>query len=80
MTARRTHRYFNTVIEPLLRIGYNILVSAHANSLRSLIMKIEDINEEDVPNLKIRTALPTVYHYVDGDFQKLAVPQVSFVL
>ena len=41
MTAERTIPYFTEEIVPELKMGKNILISAHGNSLRSIVMHIE---------------------------------------
>ena len=41
--------------------GSNILIAAHGNSLRSLIMQLDDISEVDIVNLEIPTGAPIKY-------------------
>ena len=48
MTAERTIPYFTEEIIPDLESGKNVLVSAHGNSLRSIVMHIEEISPEDI--------------------------------
>jgi len=57
--------YFNKEILPKVVYGSNILIAAHGNSLRSLIMQLDDINEEDIVNLEIPTGAPIKYIF-DG--------------
>jgi 2,3-bisphosphoglycerate-dependent phosphoglycerate mutase len=61
MTGERVMPYYEEHIEPLVRAGKTILVVAHGNSLRSLIMKLDNISEEDIPNLNIPTGAPLRY-------------------
>jgi len=65
MTAERTIPYFTEEIVPDLESGKNVLVSAHGNSLRSIVMHIEDISPEDIVSLEIPTGVPLFYHHDD---------------
>ena len=53
--------YFNDIVLPYLHAGKNVLVAAHGNSLRSLIMKLENISEDEIVKLEIPTGAPIVY-------------------
>ena len=66
MTAERTIPYFTEEIVPDLESGKNVLVSAHGNSLRSIVMHIEDISPEDIVSLEIPTGVPMYYEFRDG--------------
>jgi 2,3-bisphosphoglycerate-dependent phosphoglycerate mutase len=57
---QRVVPYFET-IKTRLKKGENILVVAHGNSLRSLIMEIEGLNGETIMNVEVETAVPIVY-------------------
>lgn len=70
MTAERTLPYFRDKIVPHLRGGKNILVSAHGNSLRSIVMEIEKLSEEEVVGLEIPTGKPILYAFEAGSFQR----------
>ncbi|MBJ36827.1 MAG: 2,3-bisphosphoglycerate-dependent phosphoglycerate mutase [Euryarchaeota archaeon] len=61
MTAERTIPYFTEEILPDLESGKNVLVSAHGNSLRSIVMHLEGISPEDIVSLEIPTGLPMFY-------------------
>ena len=61
MTAERTIPYFTEEIIPDLESGKNVLVSAHGNSLRSIVMHIEKISPEDIVSLEIPTGEPMYY-------------------
>ncbi len=63
MTAERTIPYFETEILPQLKKGKNVLISAHGNSLRSIVMKLDGLNEEEVLKLEIPTGKPLIYEY-----------------
>ncbi|MBI4437156.1 MAG: 2,3-bisphosphoglycerate-dependent phosphoglycerate mutase [Candidatus Omnitrophica bacterium] len=60
-TAARTLPYFKEKILPEVKAGKNILVSAHGNSLRSIVMDLDKLTEEEVVNLEIATGAPIVY-------------------
>jgi 2,3-bisphosphoglycerate-dependent phosphoglycerate mutase len=70
MTAARTLPYFNDVIEPYLKQGKNVYISAHGNSLRSIIMQLDGLSKEEVIQLEIATGVPIIYDYSDGQFSK----------
>lgn len=60
-TAARTLPYFKKKILPEVKAGQNILVSAHGNSLRAIIMEMDGLSEEEVLDLEIATGAPIVY-------------------
>ena len=66
MTAERTIPYFTEEIVPDLVSGKNVLVSAHGNSLRSIVMHIDEISSEDIVSLEIPTGEPIHYTYDEG--------------
>ena len=66
MTAKRTIPYFEEEILPDLKSGVNVLVSAHGNSLRSIVMHIEGISPNDIVAFEIKTGVPRYYDYSDG--------------
>ncbi len=66
MTAERTIPYFTEEILPDLVSGKNVLVSAHGNSLRSIVMHIDGISREDIVSLEIPTGEPIHYSYEEG--------------
>ena len=68
MTASRTIPYLDKAIIPSLNEGKNIFVSAHGNSLRSIIMSIEDLSREEILKLEVPTGIPLIYEYDNGTF------------
>ncbi|HXL73517.1 MAG TPA: 2,3-diphosphoglycerate-dependent phosphoglycerate mutase [bacterium] len=60
-TAARTLPYFDAQIIPLLKEGKNVLVAAHGNSLRSIVMHLEHLSKEQVLELNLETAVPRIY-------------------
>ena len=70
MTAARSIPYFENVIVPLLKQGKNVFVSAHGNSLRSIIMDLDGLDKEQVVKLEIPTGEPIIYDYTNGKFHR----------
>ncbi|GIT11527.1 MAG: 2,3-bisphosphoglycerate-dependent phosphoglycerate mutase [Methanobacteriota archaeon] len=66
MTAERTIPYFTEEIVQDLADDKSVLVSAHGNSLRSIVMHIEGISPEDIVSLEIPTGEPIHYEYEGG--------------
>ena len=66
MTAARTIPYFKEEVISDLINGKNVMVSAHGNSLRSIVMYIEKITPEKIVHLEIPTGIPQFYSYEDG--------------
>ena len=64
-TAERVLPYFNEKIMPRVIDGQNILIAAHGNSLRALIMQLDKISEEEIVRLEIPTGAPI--HYLFND-------------
>ena len=67
-TADRVIPYYENKILPLLFEDNNILVSAHGNSLRDLIMHIEDLSPEEILQREIATGQPISYDFSNGKF------------
>ena len=60
-TAERVLPYFNEKIMPRVIDGQNILIAAHGNSLRALIMQLDGISEKEIVKLEIPTGAPIHY-------------------
>lgn len=58
---QRTVPYFEKEILPKLKEGKNILISAHGNSLRALVKYLENISDQEIPNLEIATGQIYIY-------------------
>ena len=66
-TADRVLPYFEAEIMPKIISGSSILIAAHGNSLRALIMKLDSISSEDIVKLEIPTGAPIQYEFTsDG--------------
>jgi len=62
-TAARTLPYFEAHIVADLQAGRNVLVAAHGNSLRSIVMHLDHLTEEQVLELNIATGVPIIYEF-----------------
>lgn len=62
-TAERALPYFNNRILADLKKGKNVIVSAHGNSLRAIVMKLDNLTEEQVLKLEIPTGIPIIYKF-----------------
>ncbi len=65
-TAARTLPYFQSKIMPDVLAGKNIIVAAHGNSLRSIVMHLDNLTREQVLELNIPTGVPLLYVYEKG--------------
>lgn len=71
MTAQRTLPYFNETVLPHIQEGKNVLVVAHGNSLRSIMMELDQLSEEEVVRLELPTGKPIIYEYQKQQFTKV---------
>ncbi|UEQ77330.1 2,3-bisphosphoglycerate-dependent phosphoglycerate mutase [Chryseobacterium arthrosphaerae] len=62
-TYNRVIPYFEAQIVPPLRQGKNVLVVAHGNSLRALIMYLEHLSPEEILEREIATGVPLTYFF-----------------
>ena len=70
-TADRVLPYLETEIMPKIISGSSILIAAHGNSLRALIMKLDSISSQDIVKLEIPTGAPIQYEFTsDGMVDK----------
>lgn len=60
-TYNRVIPYFEREIQPLLKQGKNVLIVAHGNSLRALIMYLEHLSPEEILEREIATGFPLTY-------------------
>ncbi len=61
LTADRVLPYFEKEIVPQLKAGKNIIIAAHGNSLRALVMSLEDLTPEQILKTEIPTGAPRLY-------------------
>jgi 2,3-bisphosphoglycerate-dependent phosphoglycerate mutase len=67
--------YYKKEVEPLLKENKNILVVAHGNSLRALMMYLENIDQESIAEVDIPTGKPRMYTFDRG----LKIIQVAYL-
>ena len=73
-TAARTLPFFNGKILPAAAGGKNVLVSAHGNSLRAIVMGLEKLTPEQILKVEIGTGRPIIYDIgTKGEILKKAV-------
>ncbi|HAY34548.1 MAG TPA: 2,3-bisphosphoglycerate-dependent phosphoglycerate mutase [Ignavibacteria bacterium] len=65
-TADRVLPYYKSKIEPELKKGKDIIISAHGNSLRALIMHLEGLSKEEILQTEIPTGSPKEYVFDDS--------------
>jgi 2,3-bisphosphoglycerate-dependent phosphoglycerate mutase len=81
-TVARFLPYWHDTIAPTIRSGQRVVIAAHGNSLRALVMYLDTVPEAEIVELNIPTGIPLVYeldeqlrpirHYYLGDPQKAA--------
>ena len=77
-TAARTLPYFRSKILPPVIAGQRILVVAHGNSLRSIVMELDHLTKEQVVELNIATGAPIVYKLnADGRVLKKTIHELA---
>lgn len=62
-TYNRTVPYYKSAIEPKIKKGDNVLLVAHGNSLRALVMYLEKISKEEIVHVNIPTGIPKIYNF-----------------
>ncbi len=65
MTAARTLPYYHECIVPHLHNGESVLISAHGNSLRAIIMHIEQMTSQQIIDYELATGVPHLYVFDD---------------
>ncbi|HEU5290439.1 MAG TPA: 2,3-diphosphoglycerate-dependent phosphoglycerate mutase [Cyclobacteriaceae bacterium] len=74
-TYKRVLAYYQKNVEPLLKKGKNILMVAHGNSLRALMMYLEKIGKRKIENIEIPTGIPRMYQLT----KRLRVETVKYL-
>jgi 2,3-bisphosphoglycerate-dependent phosphoglycerate mutase len=69
-TAERVLPYFHSEIFPKVEEGLDVLIAAHGNSLRALVMELEEINSDEIVKLEIATGDPLTYEYSEGSIKR----------
>jgi 2,3-bisphosphoglycerate-dependent phosphoglycerate mutase len=76
-TVDRFLPYWMDTIAPMIKTGKRVIIAAHGNSLRALVKYLDNISDEEIPELNIPTGVPLIYeldenlkpikHYYLGD-------------
>ncbi|KAK8580311.1 hypothetical protein V6N12_070591 [Hibiscus sabdariffa] len=74
MCAQRAVAYFKDEIEPQLISGKNVMIAAHGNSLRSIIMYLDKLTSQEVISLELSTGIPMLYIFKEGTFIRRGSP------
>lgn len=78
-TAARVLPYYKKKIWPSVKAGKNVIVAAHGNSLRALIMYLEELSAKEILEREVATGAPMVYklteHGTVADRRDLADPK-----
>lgn len=74
MCAERAVAYFKEHIEPRLLSGNNVMIAAHGNSLRSIIMYLDKLTSQEVISLELSTGIPMLYIFKEGKFIRRGSP------
>ena len=69
-TAERVLPYFHSEILPKIEDGLDVLIAAHGNSLRALVMELEEISSDEIVKLEIATGDPLTYKYSEGNIKR----------
>jgi 2,3-bisphosphoglycerate-dependent phosphoglycerate mutase len=62
--------YWQEVLAPAIKAGRKLLITAHGNSLRALVMHLDKLSQEAIVKLNIPTGIPLVYE-LDDDLQPI---------
>ena len=86
-TVERVIPYWLETIVPFIQSGQNVVIAAHGNSLRALVMHLDNIGDDEIAELNIPTAQPLVYEldenlkpiksYYLGDADAIAAAQAA---
>ncbi|PID70386.1 2,3-bisphosphoglycerate-dependent phosphoglycerate mutase [bacterium DOLZORAL124_38_8] len=72
-TKERVLPYFEAVILPVLKEGKDVLIVAHGNSLRALIMFFENLTPEEILKKELATGVPMAYEYSNDEYKVLEI-------
>lgn len=70
-TAHRVKPYFDKEIAPAIKAGKKVLIVAHGNSLRALVMELEHLTAQEIVSVEIPTGKPLVYELDEKDLKVL---------
>ncbi|MES0490573.1 MAG: 2,3-diphosphoglycerate-dependent phosphoglycerate mutase [Leptospirales bacterium] len=61
LTVERVLPYWTDTIAPSILQGKKVIIAAHGNSLRALVMYLDNFSEEEIPKFNIPTGIPLIY-------------------
>ena len=70
VVEKRVRPYFTAHIKPLLAQGKNVLVAAHGNSLRAMLIILGDQTPETINKAELATGVPLVFEMNGGHILK----------
>lgn len=62
----RVEPYYRTHIEPLLKEGKNVLIAAHGNTLRAMLIILGENTPDNINSAEIATGVPIVFEFDQG--------------
>ncbi|CAI5969208.1 unnamed protein product [Closterium sp. NIES-64] len=74
MCAERAVAYFKENVEPRLTAGENVMIAAHGNSLRAIIMYLDSLTSQEVIELELSTGVPMLYIFQGSKFLRRGSP------
>ncbi len=66
----RVEPYYRANIEPLVKAGKNVLIAAHGNTLRAMLIILGENTPDNINNAEIPTGVPLVFEFDKGEKQK----------
>ncbi len=82
ITLERVLPYWHATLAPQIKSGRHLLIAAHGNSLRAMVKYLDNVSDQEIPELNIPTGIPLVYelddnlralsHYYLGDADAVA--------
>ncbi len=79
-TAERSLEFFYAKISPELKAGKNVIVSAHGNTIRAILMELNHLTPQQVEKVEIAYCVPISYEYgPDGRFSQVLMPECRII-
>jgi 2,3-bisphosphoglycerate-dependent phosphoglycerate mutase len=66
ITLERVLPYWHSTLAPVIKSGTRVLVAAHGNSLRAMVKYLDNISDQEIPELNIPTGIPLMYELDDN--------------
>ena len=71
-TLERVKPLWNDKIFPKIKRRSNVMIVAHGNSLRSIVMSIENLSPEEILAVEIPTGMPIHYQFEEGKYSRIS--------